>query len=254
MTGSFDAVRASLTFVYVAVAGIVIGIFLGFISCVASRFLIDARLNVVWSFLMGWAAYLIGEVMGASGVLATVACGVMLAREQHMSLAASARTQASAVWDVAEFAMESLLFIIIGLSLRGVLARFAGDWAPVIGLVPATIAVFATLVLARAAWIFPATYLPRAMLPRLRRRDPFPPIAVPALVSWAGMRAVVSLAAALSLSSSFPGRDFILVVTFGVIAGTIFSGRHTGAAGKSRCRPRVCARAEAHPERSRVTL
>jgi monovalent cation/hydrogen antiporter len=69
--------------------------------------------------------------------------------------------------------------------------------------------------------MFPATYLPRLLVPSLRRRDPYPPISVPIIMSWAGMRGVVSLAAALALPEAFPGRDFIVATTFAVILVTV---------------------------------
>lgn len=221
MTGSFDLGNASFTFVYVAAAGVAIGIGLGHLSAYLIRFLPDARLTVISTFLLAWASYILGELAGASGVLATVACGLVLGQHQHRSLSAAARSQAGAVWDVAEFLMESMVFIIIGLSVRGVVARANGEWGALIDLIPAALVIFVALIVSRAAWIFPATYIPRALVPKLRRRDPFPPVMIPALMSWAGMRGVVSLAAALSLPTDFPGRDFVLVVTFATIAGTI---------------------------------
>lgn len=86
---------------------------------------------------------------------------------------------------------------------------------------PAASAVVAAVVLSGVVWMFPATYLPRLLVPALRRRDPMPPIAVPIIMSWAGMRGVVSLAAALSLPDGFSGRDFILATTFLVILVTV---------------------------------
>ncbi|WGR73136.1 MULTISPECIES: Na+/H+ antiporter [unclassified Bradyrhizobium] len=220
MTGTFGIGQASMTFLYVAMAGIGIGLMLGYLSASIARLLADARLTVIWTFLLAWASYIIAEAAGASGVLSTVACGLILGRHQHRTWSAAARTQARAVWDVAEFVMESLLFIIIGLSLRGVVERAGGQWRTIVDLLPAIAAILAALILSRAAWIFPATY--RALVPSLRRRDPYPPATIPALMSWAGMRGVVSLAAALGLPADLPGRDFVLIVTFGVIAGTIF--------------------------------
>jgi CPA1 family monovalent cation:H+ antiporter len=125
-----------------------------------------------------------------------------------------------AVWGIVVFVLESLIFILIGLSLRGVLTRLGGGDA-LIALLPPTAAIVAAVILARFAWIFPTTYLPRALIPSLRKRDPYPPLAVPFIMSWAGLRGVVSLAAALSLPEGFPGRDFILAVTFAVILVTV---------------------------------
>ncbi len=88
-------------------------------------------------------------------------------------------------------------------------------------LLPAISAIVGAVVLTRFAWILPATYLPRWLIPALGRRDPPPPLAVPLIMSWAGMRGVVSLAAALALPEQFPGRDFILATTFAVILATV---------------------------------
>jgi CPA1 family monovalent cation:H+ antiporter len=131
------------------------------------------------------------------------------------------RTQARAVWNVIVFILESLIFILIGLSLRGVLLRLGGGWHSIPSLLPAAGAIIAAVIVTRFVWIFPATYIPRALIPALRRRDPYPPPAVPIVMSWAGMRGVVSLAAALALPDGFPGRDFILATTFAVIMVTV---------------------------------
>ncbi|MGH8324294.1 MAG: cation:proton antiporter, partial [Steroidobacteraceae bacterium] len=124
-------------------------------------------------------------------------------------------------WGVIGFILESLLFILIGLSLRSVLQRLGGDWHAIAELMPAAWATIATVIVSRFVWMLPATYVPRALIPALRRRDPYPPLAVPIVMSWAGMRGVVSLATALALPEGFPGRDFILATTFAVILITV---------------------------------
>jgi NhaP-type Na+/H+ or K+/H+ antiporter len=77
------------------------------------------------------------------------------------------------------------------------------------------------VIASRFAWVIPTTYVVRAVLPGLRRRDPYPPLGVPVVISWAGMRGGVSLAAALALPTQFPGRDFILAASFAVILVTV---------------------------------
>lgn len=98
--------------------------------------------------------------------------------------------------------------------------RLGGNDA-IVALLPATAAIVAAVIIARFVWIFPGTYLPRLLVPSLRAKDPYPPLAVPFIMSWAGLRGVVSLAIALSLPEGFPGRDFILAVTFTVILVTV---------------------------------
>jgi hypothetical protein len=105
--------------------------------------------------------------------------------------------------------------------LRGVVQRLGGSWEAIGLLMPTASAIILTVTLTRFIWIFPATYIPRFLIPALRRRDPYPPISVPIVMSWAGMRGVVSLAAALALPEAFPGRDFIVATTFAVILVTV---------------------------------
>ena len=136
-------------------------------------------------------------------------------------LPAVTRIQAQAVWKVIVFILESLIFILIGLSLRGVVERLGGDWHSILKLLPPVAVLIVAVIVTRFIWILPATYLPRALFPSLRRRDPYPPLAVPIVMSWAGMRGVVSLAAALALPDDFPGRDFVLATTFAVILVTV---------------------------------
>ena len=170
----------------------------------------DPTLSVIASFLAAWAAYIVGEALYVSGVLTTVACGLVMGWRQHAVLPAVTRIQAQAVWKVIVFILESLIFILIGLSLRGVVERLGGDWHSILKLLPPVAVLIVAVVVTRFIWILPATYLPRALFPSLRRRDPYPPLAVPIVMSWAGMRGVVSLAAALALPDDFPGRDFVL--------------------------------------------
>jgi monovalent cation/hydrogen antiporter len=220
LTGVFDAGEAALSFGVLAVGGILAGIAFGFATAFLLSLLREPRLEIIGSLLAAWASYIGGEAIHVSGVLATLACGLVMGWRQHATLTATTRIQAQAVWSVVEFVLESLIFILIGLSLRSVLSRLGG-WEPILGLLPAASMIVAATILSRFAWIVPATYLPRLLLPSLRRRDPYPPAAVPIVMSWAGMRGVVSLAAALALPDHFPGRDFIIATTFLVILVTV---------------------------------
>ena len=221
LTGMFSAGEAALSFGVLAVGGVAVGIAFGVATTILIVRLREPRLEIIGSLLAAWASYIGGEAIHVSGVLSTVACGLVVGWRQHATLSAATRIQARAVWGVVEFVLESLVFILIGLSLRGVLTRLGGGSEPVLALLPAAGAIVGATVLSRFVWMFPATYLPRLLLPSLRRRDPYPPPAVPFVMGWAGMRGVVSLAAALSLPDQFPGRDFILATTFLVILVTV---------------------------------
>ena len=222
LTGTFSIQHAAVSFGVLAVVGVAAGAVAALVASAAMRRLREPNLSILCSFLAAWGSYIGAEAIGASGVLSTVTCGLVMGWQQHSIISAGVRVQALAVWQVAVFVLESLVFILIGLSLRGVLQRLGagGDWHSGLQLLPGAAAVIAAVVLSRFAWIFPAVYL-RRLLPSVRRRGPPLPLAIPIVMSWAGMRGVVSLAAALALPDSFPGRDFILVTTFAVILVTV---------------------------------
>nr|WP_294546839.1 Na+/H+ antiporter [uncultured Rhodopila sp.] len=225
LTGTFNAGEAALSFAGLAIGGTLAGVAFGFAASWLLRRLRDPTLAIIGSLLTAWASYIVADAVGVSGVLSTVACGLVMGWQQHTVLTAATRTYARVVWQVVVFVLESLVFILIGLSLRAVLERLgaagAGGAAAALALLPGMAAVVAAVILSRFAWIFPAVYLPRWLVPALRRGDPLPPVSVPVVMSWAGMRGVVSLAAALALPAQFPGRDFILVTTFAVILTTV---------------------------------
>jgi monovalent cation/hydrogen antiporter len=183
------------------------------------RRLHDPNLEIAASFLVAWASFLTADAVGVSGVLATTACGLLMGWYQHETFSPQTRTQAFATWSVAVFALEALLFILIGLSLHGIVARFDGHTAA--KLVPLALLISFGVIAARLVWVFPATYLPRLLVPAIRRTDPYPPPTVPLVIGWAGMRGAVSLAAALALPVDFPDRDPILLITFSVILVTL---------------------------------
>ena len=226
LTGTFNAGQAALSFAGLAIGGTLAGVAFGFAASWLFRQLRDPTLVIIGSLLTAWASYIVADDIGVSGVLSTVACGLVMGWKQHTVLTAATRTHARAVWQVAVFILESLVFILIGLTLRAVLHRLGAQGtsgaAAALAVLPAMAAVIAAVILSRFAWIFPAVYLPRWLVPALRRREPIA-TSVPVLVvmSWAGMRGVVSLAAALALPEHFPGRDFILVTTFAVILTTV---------------------------------
>ena len=221
LTGTFDRGAAVVSFGLLAVGGVAAGVGFGLVGIRLIARLKDIELSVIASLLVAWASYIGAEAMHVSGVLSTVACGIVVGWHQHSRFTAQQRIQTNAVWRVVTFVLESLVFILIGLSLRGVMHRVAGDPQALWTFLPQAAVIIATVIVARFAWIFPGIYLPRAMLPWLRKRDPYPPIGVAVVMSWAGMRGVVSLAAALALPDGFPGRDFLLATTFSVILVTV---------------------------------
>ena len=226
VAGTFSIWLAGGRFVLSLVAGVAIGLAVGWILIQVWRRIDDPLVGITLSFLAPYAAYLSAErILGVSGVLAVAVSAIYASRRSSAVLPAAARIQAVGVWDLAVFVLNGLAFILIGLQLRGVLASVGQESA--LNLVLTGAAVSLAVVVARFIWVFPATYLPRFLSRRVRQRDPYPGWRNVLVVAWSGMRGVVSLAAALAVpltvtgGASFPQRDLIIFLTFCVILVTL---------------------------------
>lgn len=208
-----------LEFFGTALGGALIGWLVGHAAIRIFARLDDTMLDIAVSLLAGFAAYIAAETAHASGVLAAVGCGLVLGRKQHAAFTARTRLDLHAVWNFVEFLLASLVFMLIGLQLHGIVGRL-GDYS-FVRLAALAGAVSATLIASRFAWVYVTAWLPRALSAELRKRDPLPPWTHQAVVSWAGMRGVVSLAAALALPESFPFRDVIVFLAFAAIFATL---------------------------------
>jgi len=203
-------------FALAAVGGVVIGALVGWLVHRVRLVLGDAVLESAVGLVVPFVTYLLAEELHASGVLAVVIAGLYLGHKATEGGFAT-RLQDQAVWKALDTLLESLVFALIGLQL----AIVVGTLTLGVGLlVAASVAVLAATVLARFLWVFPTTYLTR-LVPRVRTRDPSPPWQIPAVISWAGMRGVVTLAAAFAIDPAMPGRDVVLFLAFIVTVGTL---------------------------------
>jgi CPA1 family monovalent cation:H+ antiporter len=225
MTGAFSFLDASAQFVSVAIGGVIVGVVLGRFFVFIHRYLGDVFIEVLMTLSVPYIAYILAEWLHVSGVLAVVAAGLVRGRYSPEIVSAEMRIIARSVWNLLVFLLTSLVFILIGLQLSGIVGRLTGYSAT--ELVFYGTLVSAVAIAVRFAWIYPATYLPRMLSARLRELDPAPPEAALFIMSWCGMRGIVSLAAALALplaldgGAPFPGRDLIIFLTFVVIAVTL---------------------------------
>jgi CPA1 family monovalent cation:H+ antiporter len=221
LSGVFDAGEAVGSFLFLAVGGVAVGIAVAAAWIAVMRRMTDETLVVATATLLCWTAYLGGEALHVSGVVATVAAGIVFGWYQHVVLAAKIRMQGSAFWRTLVFSLEALVFILIGFSLRGVLERVGGLEAVLTTMAGPVAGVLAAVLLARFAWVFGSdlllTLFRRAGLERARplgwRQS--------GVLAWAGMRGVVTLAVALALPAQMPGRDLMLVAAFAVILATV---------------------------------
>ncbi len=228
VTGHFSLGHANGRFVLAGGGGVALGLVVGVCARWIQRRLNDPPVQITISLLTPFAAYLLAEHAHVSGVLSVVTAGVYLGWHST-ALPARTRLQAQWFWEMVAFLLNGFIFIVIGLQLPDILHNLARE--PFRRLAGYGLLISATVVLVRIAWVFPATYLPRWLSPKLRARDPAPPWQHSVLIAWAGMRGVISLAAALALpmmlanGERFPGRNYILFLTFCVILTTlVFQG------------------------------
>ncbi|GAA0649191.1 Na+/H+ antiporter [Kutzneria viridogrisea] len=204
------------TFLLASVGGGLIGYLLGVLVHAVRQRLSDSVLESALGMLVPFGAYLIAESAHTSGVLAVVAAGLYLGHNAPRAGYAT-RLQETAVWRAFDVLLESWVFALIGLQVRLVYRESGVTWP----LLLAALGVLAVAVLIRVVWMFPGTYLPRLLSKRIRENEEDPGWRSVSVVAWAGMRGVVSLAAAAALPESMPERNVIVLFTFVVTVGTL---------------------------------
>lgn len=231
IAGQFSFQQASVSFVTVTAMGILIGLAVAHVVYLVHRFLpttasIDSAFTLISPYLM----YLAAEEFHFSGVMAVVSGGLFLSYRSHEVFTdGQSRLQTINVWSTVSIILNGLVFILIGLELPAIVKGLEGYSlyeASKYGLL-----VSALVVAIRMLWIYPSTFIPRWLFKSVRKNEPEPGWKGSFIIGWAGMRGVVSLAAALSLpimlenGKPFPERNLIIFITFVVILVTlVFQG------------------------------
>jgi monovalent cation/hydrogen antiporter len=218
--------RGLLEFAWLTVGGVLVGLAIGFAVSSLEKWVDDGPVEIALSLVVPYATYLVGETLKASGIIAVVACGLLMSRRSSSIFSPRVRLQAYAVWDALEFLLNGFVFVLIGLQLPYVLAGIKGLGK--LELIEYGLAFSAVLILLRMAWMFPAsaaawwvrTCIGHQNYERPKANQVF-------VIGWTGMRGVIALAAASSLpmkladGSPFPQRNMILFLTFFVILMTV---------------------------------
>jgi CPA1 family monovalent cation:H+ antiporter len=224
-TGSFSLSKATGDFFAIVAGEALFGIAVGWLSLRARHYARDPQVEITLSLITPYLAYWVPEHLGGSGVIATVACGLYVSWNGPLWISSATRLQGIFFWDLVIYLIEGLLFLLTGFQMR--LLYEKSKAFPLDDILLATALVAGIVIVARFVWVYPATYLPRVMSPALRRRDPSPPWQWVFILSFAGVRGAVSLAAALALpfalasGDAFPNRDLVLFIAFGVIFVTL---------------------------------
>jgi CPA1 family monovalent cation:H+ antiporter len=204
------------------VGGVAIGAAGAFVLGKVHKRIKSPLLDNAVSLLTPYLVFLPAERIHASGVVAVVVTGLYLGHRLPTLMNAGSRLQMEAFWRMVKFLLEGAVFLLVGLQLKVVVRDLDTPWGDA---ALAIVVVVLVVIVARIVWLFPATYLAR-LVPAVRRRDPAPPLAAPMIISWAGMRGAVTLAAALALPpldrvvNPYP-RSLFLVLAFAVIVATL---------------------------------
>lgn len=228
-TGTFSLQQATGQFFMVAGMGVIVGLAGANIMYVIHRFLpttpaIDAALTVMTPYIL----FLSAEQFHFSGVMAVVTGGLFMSYRAHeVFQTGSTRVNMLGVWNTMIFVMNALVFILIGLALPEIVHGLGHD--RLIDGIKYGLIISGIIIVLRFIWVYPAAYIPRWLSSRVRQ-EASPGWKGPLIISWAGMRGVVSLATALSIplymaGEAFPQRNLIIFITFVAIFVTlVFQG------------------------------
>jgi CPA1 family monovalent cation:H+ antiporter len=223
VSGTFSIGGAGVELAVSAVGGATVGLAVGFLGSRILRRVSEAPVENTVKLLLPYVAWLAAERVHASGVLAVLACGVLMTRHWS-SISSGARLQARQLWDWLVFVLEGLSFMLVGVQLRTVIEGIEGRSLADLAL--AALALNLLVIAVRLAWVFPASWLPR-LSARVRERDPYPGWRTIMVIGWAGMRGVVTLALALAIPTEvdgggpFPDRNLVVFLAFSVIVVTL---------------------------------
>ncbi|PNA05703.1 MULTISPECIES: Na+/H+ antiporter [unclassified Pseudomonas] len=233
VTGAFSLANASLTFVLVAVGGLAVGVALSWLvgrlrAWMIARGWDDPATHVVFMLLLPFAAYVLAERLGASGILSAVAAGMMQSWLDLLPRQTSTRLLNRSVWSLLEFAFNGLIFLLLGLQLpdiiKAVVSHESSLWPTLFYRCLDVVAIFLALVLLRFIWVQSIWRL-SVLLRRLRGKGDLTQVPTARscwLLTVGGVRGAVTLAGVMSVpmlmgSEAFPERDLLIFIAAGVI-------------------------------------
>ncbi len=226
VTHEFSIISATSKFFVIVIGETLYGLALGHIMGQLRLRIPNPAIHLIASLLTPFLAYIPPEQLGGSGILATVVTGFVIGNVYAVRFTPGFRLVSRAFWPALAFIIQSILFLLVGLDMRAILESISS--LPIHSLVLYSAAVILTLTIGRFIWVFVAMiFLPRFLFPSILKKDPYPPWQFPFVVSWAGLRGSISLAAALAiptlpaLADGTSPRNLIIFLTFCVIVATL---------------------------------
>lgn len=212
--------RVGLDFLIASVGGVLLGVVAFWIVARLRRRITDPVLDVGLSFVIPFACFLIAEELDSSGVIAVVVAGLLLGHKAPILQTAQSRIAERINWRTIAFLLENTVFALIGLQAQWILQDLADSDLSGGRILSICLATLAAVIVLRLVWVFAA----RTLLVR-PGPDPTtgqaPPWSFTFLLGWAGMRGVVTLAAAFLIPEDTVHREVLLMVAFTVVAGTL---------------------------------
>jgi monovalent cation/hydrogen antiporter len=226
VTGTFAGWSVVPSLLLSAGGGVIAGIILARFYLLIMQAVKDIQVSIVLQFIGTFAVWILAERLGLSAIITVVAFAMTLGQHAPGRMGARQRISSYAVWEVVVFVLNVLAFVLIGLQLRGILSRV--DQSELDTYLLCAGAVCAAVIVVRFAWM-PWNWLMRWRIRRygeaqVPRRLSRPTIGTGLVVSWCGMRGIVTLAAALALpdgDAAFPHRDLIVFCAFCVVLSTL---------------------------------
>ena len=221
---SFSAGQVAPTLALVLAGSVIVGLILSRAMLWATRAICDPPTAIIVQFVGTFGVWLIAERLGLSAVLTMVTFAISVARQAPASTPARMRVPSYAVWESAVFVLNVLAFVFIGLQVRPILGSLDPDVRERYLLVAGT--VFLTVVAIRLAWVMTHNGIDRWRIRKwgfhpARPTSTRPTVQGALVISWSGMRGIVTLAAAIALPETFPYRDLIVLTAFAVVLGTL---------------------------------
>src|SRR3954451_14676341 len=213
--GTATILGTGLDFGRAIVFGVGTGVAVAAVVTPVRRRVEDPVLDTTLSLLVPYVAYLAAEELHGSGVLAVVVAGLVLGHKSPEIQSAGSRVTERTLWRSVQFVLENVVFLLIGLQLRSLLERARASSVDNVTILVLCLGVTACVIVVRVLWMFPAVYLPR-LVPSIGRNEPRPPWQNVVVLSWAGMRGVVTLAAAFALVRPAEYSAVLVIAAFSV--------------------------------------
>jgi Na+/H+ antiporter len=225
VTHQFSLARAGGEFFLMSAGGVAFGIACGWIAAEVHRRIENSGVAITLQILTAYGSYLIGEWLNVSGVLAAVSAGLLVGNRAGEVMQPGTRLRGVAVWEFINYLLNGLIFILIGLQFPEIMSGLKDT--PFWQLAVYGAVISAVVIVVRFVWVLPGSWLARRFARLLSTEQTEASTGALVVASWAGMRGIVSLAAALALPMTtnngqpFPGRNMILFLTFSVIFTTL---------------------------------